>query len=48
MPEEIFAAPPHDNGAGEEPASQPARPGPQPAFHRMWSSPTPPGEEDED
>jgi len=49
VPEEIFAAPPHDNGAGEEPAGQPARPpGPQPAFHRMWSSPTPPGEEDED
>jgi hypothetical protein len=49
VPEEIFAAPPHDNGAGEEPAGQPAwPPGPQPAFHRMWSSPTPPGEEDED
>jgi hypothetical protein len=49
VPEEIFAAPPLDHGAGEEPAGQPARPpGPQPAFHRMWSSPTPPGDEDED
>jgi hypothetical protein len=49
VPEEIFAAPPLDHGAGEEPAGQPSRPpGPQPAFHRMWSSPTPPGDEDED
>jgi Protein of unknown function (DUF2637) len=49
VPEEIFAAPPPDSEAAQEPASQPARPpGPQPAFHRMWSSPTPPGDEDED
>jgi hypothetical protein len=35
------------NGSGEAPgAARP--PGPQPAFHRMWSSPTPPGDEDED
>ncbi|HEY3979062.1 MAG TPA: DUF2637 domain-containing protein [Streptosporangiaceae bacterium] len=35
------------HGSGEEPpAARP--PGPQPAFHRMWSSPTPPGDEDED
>jgi uncharacterized protein DUF2637 len=47
-PEEIFAAPPPGTDAGGEPADQPARPpGPQPAFHRMWSSPTPPGEDDE-
>ncbi|HEY2285268.1 MAG TPA: hypothetical protein VGH88_05950, partial [Streptosporangiaceae bacterium] len=46
VPEEIFAAP----AAGDGPARahQTARPpAPQPAFHRMWSSPTPPGDEDE-
>jgi hypothetical protein len=48
VPEEIFAAPPVDRGAGGEPASPAARPpGPQPAFHRMWSSPTPPGDEED-
>ena len=48
VPEEIFAAPPPDTGESSEPADQPdPPPGPQPAFHRMWSSPTPPGEDDE-
>jgi hypothetical protein len=46
VPEEIFAAPPPAGEAAQEPVSQPT--GPQPAFHRMWSSPTPPGDEDED
>jgi Protein of unknown function (DUF2637) len=48
VPEEIFAAPPPGTGESSEPADQPDQPpGPQPAFHRMWSSPTPPGEDDE-
>jgi hypothetical protein len=34
------------NGSVQEPAA--ARPpGPQPAFHRMWSSPTPPGDDED-
>jgi hypothetical protein len=50
--EEIFAAPPADDDladddlADDDLAGRP--PGPQPAFHRMWSSPTPPGDEGED
>ena len=49
VPEEIFAAPStEDDASSQEPASQPVGPpAPQPAFHRMWSSPTPPGDEDE-
>jgi hypothetical protein len=49
VPEEIFAAPSIEDDASDQgPASQPAGPAaPQPAFHRMWSSPTPPGDEDE-
>jgi hypothetical protein len=53
-PEEIFAASPPQNApaqsapTGSDPAGEPARgPAAQPAFHRMWSSPTPPGDEDE-
>jgi hypothetical protein len=47
MPEEIFAAPPvEDDRRADDPADRPLTP--QPAFHRMWSSPTPPGDEDED
>jgi hypothetical protein len=42
VPEEIFAAP----AAAEDPDA-PAAARPQPAFHRMWSSPTPPGDEDD-
>ena len=52
-PEEIFAAPPPEAEIGarqQRPRGARGRPaaGPQPAFHRMWSSPTPPGDEDED
>jgi hypothetical protein len=43
--EEIFAAPPAEKDPADEDASGP--PVPQPAFHRMWSSPTPPGDEEE-
>lgn len=51
--EEIYAAPPAEDGyagpAGDQPAAGAApQPGPQPAFHRMWSSPTPPGEGEEE
>jgi hypothetical protein len=50
VPEKIFAAPPAEDdrtGPGPaDPADGPRKP--QPAFHRMWSSPTPPGDEDED
>ncbi len=57
MPEEIFAAPPVDDDltdddladddlADDDLAGRPLAP--QPAFHRMWSSPTPPGDEVED
>jgi hypothetical protein len=44
--EEIFAAPPVEKDPADEDAGGP--PAPQPAFHRMWSSPTPPGDEEED
>jgi hypothetical protein len=37
-----------DQQAVPEPAAEPTPAGPQPAFHRMWSSPTPPGDEDDD
>ena len=46
VPEEIFAAPPvEDDLTADDPADRPLAP--QPAFHRMWSSPTPPGDDED-
>jgi hypothetical protein len=52
VPEEIFAAPPVDDDLTDDDLTDDDLAGrpltPQPAFHRMWSSPTPPGDEGED
>jgi hypothetical protein len=45
--DEIYAAPAAEDEPAPEEGPRVYPPAPQPAFHRMWSSPTPPGDEDQ-